>query len=158
MMGVVVSHVAEGSPLTQQPSGGATSPEVGVSLAVLDRGTLHCVSLGVPLQPSVAGHVLGQQDSMSPRGWGRGPAAVTHFWTAYLFSSVPPHRVAAWGPGVGPYPAPGDHPTMPGSPGNPRGSPVPAWSFGRAAGRGGSESHRHGSRSFPRWAGGTQEP
>lgn len=137
----------------------------------LRRGTLRLVSLsvggnqpqggGFPLQPwkgapctmsllgspcsptwSVAGHAPGQEEPVSPRGWGRGPSAMTHFWTAYLFSSVLPHRVAAWGPGVGPCLAPGDHLASPGSLGNPGGSPAPAWSFGRAAGGGGSESLR----------------
>lgn len=114
----------------------------GVSLATLEGGTLHCVSLEVPLQPrGFRGPPWPWpgEASVTPRV-GKGPAAVTHFWTAYLFSSVPPHRAAAPGPGVGPCPAPGDHPAVPGSPGNPGGSPAPAWSFGRAAGGGGSES------------------
>lgn len=71
---------------------------------------------------------------------GTGPAVMTHFWTGCLFSSVLPHRVAAQDPGVGLCPDPGDHPAMPGSLGNPRGSPAPTWSFGRAAGGGGSKS------------------
>ena len=120
------------------------APRWGVSLATLEGGTPHCVSLGVPSQPS---RVCGRPcpwpggAGVAPR-MGMGPAAVTHFWTAYLFSSTLPHRVAAQGPGVGPCPAPGDHPAVPGSLGNPGGSPAPAWSFGRAAGGGGSESLR----------------
>lgn len=119
------------------------APGWGVSLATLEGSTLPAPCL--PRGPLAAQGVpwstvaLARRSRVTPRV-GMGPAAVTHFWTAYLFSSVPPHGAAARGPGVGPCPAPGDHPAVAGSLGNPGGSPAPAWSFGRAAGGGGSES------------------
>lgn len=53
--------------------------------------------------------------------------------------------------------APRDHPTAHGSPGNPRGSPAPSWSFGRVSGGGGSEPPGV-TGSSPRQAGRTQCP
>lgn len=73
----------------------------GGSLAPLEGVSRHRVSLGVPLQP-----VPGQEEPVSPRGWGRPGCCDSFRDSVFVFLRVAP-RSCCSGPGVGPCPPQG---------------------------------------------------